>query len=106
MTHPHPKSNFVPRAVLMRSGFKTLNTARQNSSKAAVNSARPIELLKKEVINSGCSRHMTGNMSYLSDYGEINGGYVTFGGGIKGGKITSKGKIRIGKLDFEDVYFV
>ncbi|GKB62033.1 ribonuclease H-like domain-containing protein [Tanacetum coccineum] len=44
MTHPHPKRNFVPRAVLMKSGLKTLNTARQNSSRAAVsvNTARPI----------------------------------------------------------------
>ncbi|GKB01725.1 putative ribonuclease H-like domain-containing protein [Tanacetum coccineum] len=32
------------------------------------------------VIDSGCSRHMTGNMSYLTDYKEINGGYVAFGG--------------------------
>ncbi|GJU69030.1 ribonuclease H-like domain-containing protein [Tanacetum coccineum] len=44
MTHPHPKRNFVPRAVLMKSGLKILNTARQNSSRAAVsvNTARPI----------------------------------------------------------------
>ncbi|GJX06777.1 putative reverse transcriptase domain-containing protein [Tanacetum coccineum] len=44
LTHPHPKGNFVPKAVLMKSGHKTLNTARQNSSKAAVsvNTARPI----------------------------------------------------------------
>nr|GEW62294.1 hypothetical protein [Tanacetum cinerariifolium] len=32
--------------------------------------------------------HMTGNMSYLSDFKEINGGYVAFGGNPKGGKIT------------------
>nr|GEV16190.1 putative ribonuclease H-like domain-containing protein [Tanacetum cinerariifolium] len=31
MSNAHPKRNFVPRAVLMRSGFKTLNTARKNS---------------------------------------------------------------------------
>nr|GEW88349.1 retrovirus-related Pol polyprotein from transposon TNT 1-94 [Tanacetum cinerariifolium] len=49
---------------------------------------------------------MTGNVSYLSDFEEINGGYVTFGGNIKGGKITGKGKIRTVKLDFDDVYFV
>ncbi|GKB47750.1 hypothetical protein Tco_0898503 [Tanacetum coccineum] len=44
MTHPHPKRNFVPRAVLMKSGLKTLNTARKNSSRAAisVNTTRPI----------------------------------------------------------------
>ncbi|GJW65547.1 putative ribonuclease H-like domain-containing protein [Tanacetum coccineum] len=44
ITHLHPKRNFVPRAVLMKSGLKTLNTARQNSSRAAVSvsTARPI----------------------------------------------------------------
>ncbi|GJT89185.1 hypothetical protein Tco_1070902, partial [Tanacetum coccineum] len=65
-----------------------------------------LELQEKGVINSGCSRHMTGNKSYLSNYEEIDGGFVAFGGSTKGGKITGKGKIRTGKLDFEDVYFV
>ncbi|GKE85296.1 hypothetical protein Tco_1559038 [Tanacetum coccineum] len=32
MTHPHPKRNFVPRAVLMKFGLKTLNTARPASN--------------------------------------------------------------------------
>ncbi|GJW95607.1 putative ribonuclease H-like domain-containing protein [Tanacetum coccineum] len=58
------------------------------------------------VIDSGCSRHMTGNMSYLTDYEEIDGGYVAFGGNPKGGKITGKGTIKTGNLDFENVYFV
>ncbi|GKC18707.1 putative ribonuclease H-like domain-containing protein, partial [Tanacetum coccineum] len=44
----------------------------------------------KGVIDSRCSRHMTGNMSYLTDYEEIDGGYVAFGGNPKGGKITRK----------------
>ncbi|GKB50473.1 putative ribonuclease H-like domain-containing protein, partial [Tanacetum coccineum] len=51
------------------------------------------------------SKHMTGNRSYLTDYEEIDRGFVAFGGNSRG-KITNKGKIRIGKLDFEDVYFV
>nr|GFA63260.1 putative ribonuclease H-like domain-containing protein [Tanacetum cinerariifolium] len=63
-------------------------------------------LKDKGVIDTGCSRHMTGNMSYLSDFQELNGGYVAFGGNPKGGKILGKGKIKTGKLDFEDVYFV
>ncbi|GKE86115.1 hypothetical protein Tco_1559857, partial [Tanacetum coccineum] len=44
LTHPHSKRNFVPRAVLMKSRLKTLNTARQNSSRAvvSVNTARLI----------------------------------------------------------------
>nr|GEV49890.1 putative ribonuclease H-like domain-containing protein [Tanacetum cinerariifolium] len=63
-------------------------------------------LKDKGVIYSGCSRHMIGNMSYLSNFEELNGRYVTFGGNLKGGKIFGKGKIRIEKLDFDDVYFV
>nr|GEY27216.1 hypothetical protein [Tanacetum cinerariifolium] len=45
-------------------------------------------------------------MSYLSDFKEFDGGYVTFGGEANGGRITSKGTLKTGKLDFEDVYFV
>nr|GFB42061.1 ribonuclease H-like domain-containing protein [Tanacetum cinerariifolium] len=67
----------------------------------------PQQALKdKGVIDSGCFSHMTGNMSYLSNFEELNGGYVAFGGNPKGGKITCKGKIKTGKLDFDDVYFV
>ncbi|GJZ19139.1 hypothetical protein Tco_0555729 [Tanacetum coccineum] len=181
MTHPHPKGNFVPKAVLMKSGIKTLNTTGQNFSKAAVsvNTARPIntaylrptmnsartssnirrpfnnsttnnnsnlkekvnvvkgsvttagpkevvsdnkgneanvvkasacwvwrpkqkgnpqlEFQEKRAIDSGCSRHMTGNKSYLSDYEDIDGGFVAFGGDPKGDRITGKGKINIGR---------
>ncbi|GJX49165.1 ribonuclease H-like domain-containing protein [Tanacetum coccineum] len=49
-----------------------------------------MDLQDQGVIDSGCSRHMTGNMSYLTDYEEIDGGYVAFGGNPKGGKITDK----------------
>nr|GEU50809.1 ribonuclease H-like domain-containing protein [Tanacetum cinerariifolium] len=63
-------------------------------------------LKDKGFIDSGCSRHMTGNMSYLSNFEAINGGYAAFGGNPKGGNITGKGKIRTDKLDFDDVYFV
>ncbi|GJT93261.1 hypothetical protein Tco_1082106, partial [Tanacetum coccineum] len=52
------------------------------------------DLKDKGVIDSGCSRHMTGNRSYFTDYEEIYGGFVAFGGNSKGGKITGKGKIR------------
>nr|GEY64059.1 hypothetical protein [Tanacetum cinerariifolium] len=54
--------------------------------------------------DSGCSRHMTGNISYLSDYEPFDGGYVSFDQG--GCKITGKGTIKTGKLEFENVYFV
>nr|GEU94972.1 ribonuclease H-like domain, reverse transcriptase, RNA-dependent DNA polymerase [Tanacetum cinerariifolium] len=49
---------------------------------------------------------VSGNMSYLIDYEEIDGGYVAFKGNPKGGKITGKCKIKTGNLDFKNVYFV
>ncbi|GJW64392.1 ribonuclease H-like domain-containing protein [Tanacetum coccineum] len=55
LTHTHSKGNFVPKVVLMKSGHKTLNTARQNSSKAAVsvNNARPINIAYlRPIVNS------------------------------------------------------
>ncbi|GJY22723.1 hypothetical protein Tco_0396381 [Tanacetum coccineum] len=55
------------------------------------------------VIDSGCSRHMTGNMSYLTNYEEIDGGYVAFGGNPKGGKIAGKAKKSV-KLMMEKLF--
>ncbi|GKB47720.1 putative ribonuclease H-like domain-containing protein, partial [Tanacetum coccineum] len=194
MTHPSPKRNMVPKAVLMRSGLVSLTTARPVNTaqpKTTVNSARPMtnvfnkahstvrrpinnktatknsnfnqrvntvsgknvntarpkavvnvarpkavlnavkgnqvnvvkasacwvwkpktkgnpqqDLEDKGVIDSGCSRHMTRNMSYLTDFEEIDGGYVAFGGNPKGGKLTGGGTIKTGNLDFKNVYFV
>nr|GEX95319.1 putative ribonuclease H-like domain-containing protein [Tanacetum cinerariifolium] len=112
------KSHSPIRRHLPRSpSSKTSNSPpRVTAAKAPVVSAaqgkkgtwgNPQQALRdKGVIDSGCSRHMTENMSYLSDFKELNGGYVAFRGNPKGGKITGKGKIKTGKLDFNDVYFV
>ncbi|GKA21474.1 ribonuclease H-like domain-containing protein [Tanacetum coccineum] len=98
---------------------KAVNTARPK----AVNTARPHSAVVNVVrvnqanagkpqqddtgfIDSGCSRHMTGNIAYLSDFKEFDGGYVTFGGGAHGGRISGKGTLKTDSLDFEDVYFV
>ncbi|GJU77369.1 hypothetical protein Tco_1274439 [Tanacetum coccineum] len=54
--------------------------------------------------DSGCSRHMNGNISYLSEYEPYDGGYVSFRHG--GRKITGKGTIKTSKLEFENVYVV
>ncbi|GJR64376.1 uncharacterized mitochondrial protein-like protein [Tanacetum coccineum] len=118
----------VPRAVLMKSGLVLVNTARQVNtahSKTIVNVARPMSYLSKiahstvkrpthentafknsninqkdqGVINSGCSRHMIGNMSCLIDYEEIDGGYVAFRRNLKGGKITGKDTIKTATKD-------
>ncbi|GJY06648.1 putative ribonuclease H-like domain-containing protein, partial [Tanacetum coccineum] len=204
-THPNAQRNMVPRAVLMKTGLKTFNTARTvntahpksivfsakpmscfpkiaqstvrrpfqskttltnkrfthkvNTAKAqavntarpqAVNTARPktvktvrpnsavvnvvrvnqantvtasacwvwrptkpnsasITLKKHNYIDVqgrsiGCSRHMTGNIAYLSDFKEFDKGYVTFGGGAHGGRISGKGTLKTDSLDFEDLF--
>ncbi|GJR01304.1 putative ribonuclease H-like domain-containing protein [Tanacetum coccineum] len=56
------------------------------------------------IVDSGCSRSMTGNKERLDDFQPFKGGKVTFGGGE--GRITGKGTIRTPKLDFENVYYV
>ncbi|GKC81433.1 ribonuclease H-like domain-containing protein, partial [Tanacetum coccineum] len=169
--HPNSHRNMTPRAVLMKTGLKPLNTARPvntahpkttvyrarpmscfsklaqstvkrpyqsrialtnknfnqkiNTAKEkvytakpkAVNTARPTSAVVNAVrenqvhpqkedqgyVDSGCSRHMTGNMSYLTDFKEFDERYVTFGGGARGGRITGKGSLKTGKLDFENV---
>nr|GEW27825.1 retrovirus-related Pol polyprotein from transposon TNT 1-94 [Tanacetum cinerariifolium] len=60
----------------------------------------------KGMFDSGCSRHMTGNKALLTDYQDIDGGFVAFGGSTKGGKIIGIGHIRTNKIDFEDVFFM
>ncbi|GKE17066.1 hypothetical protein Tco_1424643 [Tanacetum coccineum] len=116
----------IPKAVLMRYGLVSLTTARPkavinvvkgnqvNAIKASAcwvwkpktkgNPQQDLE--EKRVIDSGCSRHMTGNMSYLTDFEEIDGGYVTFGGNPKRGKIIGRGTIKTSNLEFENMYFV
>nr|GEW71601.1 ribonuclease H-like domain-containing protein [Tanacetum cinerariifolium] len=115
-------NNANGKANTARPNSAVLNAVKPNKGKAIKASAcwvwRPIKLDSALIghshkqledqgyFNSGCSKRMTGNISYLTDFKEFDGGYVAFGGGAKGGKNTRKGTIRIGKLDFEDMYFV
>ncbi|GJS29868.1 putative ribonuclease H-like domain-containing protein [Tanacetum coccineum] len=46
------------------------------------------EYKEKGVIDSGCSRHMTGNKCYLTEYEDYDGGFVSFGDGK--GRISRK----------------
>nr|GEV12654.1 putative ribonuclease H-like domain-containing protein [Tanacetum cinerariifolium] len=52
-------------------------------------------LKDKRIVDSECSRHMTGNKAHLADYQDFKGGSVTFGG--DNGRITGKGKIKTGR---------
>ncbi|GKC33465.1 hypothetical protein Tco_1040759, partial [Tanacetum coccineum] len=81
--HPSVHRNMALRAVLLKSGLRPLNIAR------TINTAHPKitghpQKEDQGYVDSGCLRHMTGNMSYLSDFKEFDGEYVTFGGGAKG----------------------
>nr|GEU61304.1 putative ribonuclease H-like domain-containing protein [Tanacetum cinerariifolium] len=137
-THPGAHRKMAPRAVLMKTSLRPLNTTRpvntahpktivysarpmpkavNTARPKAVNTARPSPavvnaghpqkvLYDQGYFDSECSRHMEGNMSYLSDFKEFNRGYVTFGGGANSGRITGKGTIKTDNLDFKDVYFV
>ncbi|GKC20753.1 ribonuclease H-like domain-containing protein [Tanacetum coccineum] len=90
-THPHPKRNFVPTTVVTKLGQVPVNAAKQSSPRAAtsISTIKPVNTAAlqnqkgkhklllgaggiKEFFDSGCSRHMTGNKSFLTDYQEID----------------------------------
>nr|GEX00187.1 uncharacterized mitochondrial protein AtMg00810-like [Tanacetum cinerariifolium] len=80
--------NIASYAMVNAAKPSAVSAAQRNHGKLG----NPQQALKdKGVIDSGCSRHMIGKMSYLFDFDELNGGYVAFGGNPKGGKITGKG---------------
>nr|GEW72709.1 ribonuclease H-like domain-containing protein [Tanacetum cinerariifolium] len=85
--------------------FHEKRIAKQAELTKRKNKDDPHRALKdKGIVDSGCSRHMTGNKAHLADYQEFKGGSVAFGG--SNGRITGKGKIKANRLDFEGVYYV
>nr|GEV12908.1 ribonuclease H-like domain-containing protein [Tanacetum cinerariifolium] len=78
------KTNTFSRKINTAKG-KNVTTARP---KAVVNAAEGKKENDQGIFDSGCSRHMTGNKSFLIEYQEIDGGFVSFGGSLKGGKIS------------------
>ncbi|GJS45638.1 putative ribonuclease H-like domain-containing protein, partial [Tanacetum coccineum] len=113
-----PKNHEKPVKKSVRLGVKTIKgkgwTVNTAYPKSIVFSTKPMSCFPKTeqstgktqqddigFVDSGCSRHMTGNIVV-----EFDGGYVTFGGGAHGGRISSKGTLKTDSLDFEDVYFV
>nr|GEY27628.1 retrovirus-related Pol polyprotein from transposon TNT 1-94 [Tanacetum cinerariifolium] len=108
LTHSNPPKHMVPAAVLTKSKPVSITAVRPvsavvpkimmtrpilaHSIASVVSAAQGMQekwgnpqyaLKDKGVIDSGCSRHMIGNMSYLSDFEELNGGYVAFGGSLR-----------------------
>ncbi|GKF33310.1 hypothetical protein Tco_0106510 [Tanacetum coccineum] len=121
VNNARPKGDFHKSVSPFRKSLNRTTTLRTNFSYQKVNivevntvsvvggkretAVKPSAALQnKGIIDSGCSRHMTGNKAYLAEYQDFNGGPVSFGGSK--GYITGKGKIKARKLDFEDVCFV
>ncbi|GJR93079.1 putative ribonuclease H-like domain-containing protein [Tanacetum coccineum] len=105
MTQPKIEKKIVKSSVAKIESVKS-RQHRKTTRKTVKQGNLQMDLQDQGVIDSGCSRHMTGNMSYLTDYKEIDRGYIAFGGNPKGWKIIGKGTIKTGNLDFENVYFV
>ncbi|GJT01816.1 retrovirus-related pol polyprotein from transposon TNT 1-94 [Tanacetum coccineum] len=95
-----PSSRPFKKTTVLRTNFskQKVNTAKVNAvstvwgkKKTVVKpSDYPHRALKnKGIVDSGCSRHMTGNKAYLAEFQDFNGGPVAFGGSK--GYITGKG---------------
>ncbi|GKC22063.1 hypothetical protein Tco_1024213, partial [Tanacetum coccineum] len=99
------KAGFHKSVSPFRKSFNRTTTLGTNFSKQKVNTAEvnavsavkgkretadyPHKALQnKGIVDSGCSRNMTGNKAYLAEYQDFNGGLVAFGGSK--GYITGK----------------
>nr|GEU53473.1 hypothetical protein [Tanacetum cinerariifolium] len=118
MTLPNPQRHVVPTTVLTKSKLVPITVARQVTATVPTPYVT-IPRQAKNVVTKPYSpprRHINrssspkasifppkviaakapmvnvvkGNMSYLSDFEELNGGYVAFGANPKGGKISGK----------------
>ncbi|GJT85817.1 putative ribonuclease H-like domain-containing protein [Tanacetum coccineum] len=86
------------RAVVSKNKGKEVNTVKAS---ACWGNPQQKEYKEKGVIDNGCSRHMTGNKCYLTEFEDYDGGFVSFGDGK--GRISGKGKIKTGTLDFNNL---
>ncbi|KAD4586293.1 hypothetical protein E3N88_23894 [Mikania micrantha] len=57
------------------------------------------------IVDSGASRHMTGDISLLTNVNAVRGGYVAFARD-KGGFITGEGILTNGQVSFDNVRYV
>nr|GEV57795.1 hypothetical protein [Tanacetum cinerariifolium] len=106
--HPTPSENLRKDTSKSRDHVSRLTSASMNLKQFNYTDAlgRSNKLKRIKELSTVVTKDMTGNITYLSDFKEINRGYVSFGGNPKGGKITGKCKIKTEKLYFNDVYFV
>ncbi|GKB33470.1 ribonuclease H-like domain-containing protein [Tanacetum coccineum] len=82
-----PFRKSLNRTTALRTNFsyQKVNTAEVNAVSAVGGKRETADyphrtLQNKGIVDSGCSRHMTGNKAYLAEYQDFNGGRVAFGG--------------------------
>ncbi|GKB44791.1 ribonuclease H-like domain-containing protein, partial [Tanacetum coccineum] len=124
-THPNAQRNMVPIAVLMKTGLKPFNTARtvntahpkstvfsakpmSHFSKTAQSTAQAVNTTRPKAVNTArphsavvnavrVNQANAGNIAYLSNFKEFDGGYVTFRGGAHCGRIFgTQGELNVG----------
>ncbi|GKF60064.1 hypothetical protein Tco_0176850, partial [Tanacetum coccineum] len=103
MQRVNKQNQFVPSAVLTRTGVSTVGGKRETAVKSSagcnwrdhkdtsgimypntmVDPVLEIDyphraLKNKGIVDSGCSMHMTGNKAYLTEFQDFNGGPVAF----------------------------
>ncbi|GJZ80202.1 uncharacterized mitochondrial protein-like protein [Tanacetum coccineum] len=89
----HRQVEYPRKTVVTKSGQVLVNAAKQRSLRAAasISTARPVNTdapksKDQGIFNNGCSRHITRNKSFLTDYQGIDGGFVAFGGSERNGQ--------------------
>nr|GEX52039.1 retrovirus-related Pol polyprotein from transposon TNT 1-94 [Tanacetum cinerariifolium] len=95
ITVVRPVTTVVPKPSVTRPRQAKTIVTKPNSPPSRHNNRSPspksstfppkVTAVKAPMVNAA-----TGNMSYISDFEELNGGYVAFGGNPKGGKISRK----------------
>ncbi|GKE79545.1 hypothetical protein Tco_1545665 [Tanacetum coccineum] len=91
-----------------RPKMTNLNNVSKDNSRSWVSKRGNIQqaLKNKGIFDSGCLRHITGNKNFLTDYQDIDGGFVAFSGSARGGKITGKGNIRTDNVLFTETEYL
>ncbi|KAK1424228.1 hypothetical protein QVD17_19549 [Tagetes erecta] len=83
---------------------KRIESKKVNNFKPRALMVRPRRPINSWFVDSGCSRHMTGNHALLQDFKLKNGTHVAFGGDA-GGKITGEGTVSNGVISFDKVNY-
>ncbi|GJT00703.1 hypothetical protein Tco_0821872 [Tanacetum coccineum] len=83
--------------IVKKNSFRPPVIEDWNSDDDSEGNPQQKEYKEKGVIDSGCSRHMTGNKCYLTEYEDYDGNFVFFRDGK--GRISSKVLLRVPRKD-------